>query len=125
MKTMMMILVTLLLSPAGLHAATWKSAPLIDSMCSQKFEDKMAEHTVACAIQCAGGGYGVVVDGQFVKFDDQGNELALKALKGTEQKKNIRVTVQGEIEGGTLHVASLPSTEVPARQRRQRPWSGV
>lgn len=106
-KTMMLVLVALLTSPVIVHAATWQEVPLIDSMCSSKFEDDTAEHTVSCAIQCAGSGYGILVDGQFVKFDRRGNELALEALKETTREKDIRVTVEGDLAGDTIEVVKL------------------
>ncbi|MBI2215278.1 MAG: hypothetical protein HYU52_16635 [Acidobacteria bacterium] len=96
-----------LLVPAAAWADSWKSVPLIDTMCRERYEGKTDEHTTACALQCAKGGYGIVVDKTYVPFDEKGNALALAALKATKKRDSLRVTVEGTIESGTLHVAKL------------------
>lgn len=102
-----LLLLTALLLPASAWAETWKDAPLIDTMCKAKFEGKTDEHTTACALQCAKGGYGIVVGKSYLPFDEKGNGLALEALKATKRKDSLRVTVEGTVENGTLRVTKL------------------
>jgi hypothetical protein len=102
-----MLLLTALLLPLAAWAETWKDAPIIDSMCRERYEGKTDEHTTTCALQCAKGGYGIVVGKAYLPFDEKGNELALEALKSTKRKDSLRVTVEGKVENGTLRVAKL------------------
>ncbi|MCM2316896.1 MAG: hypothetical protein NDJ92_17245 [Thermoanaerobaculia bacterium] len=102
-----LMLLTALLLPAAAWAETWERAPLIDTLCKAKFEGKTGEHTTACALQCAKGGYGIVVDGAFLPFDERGNSLALEALKATRKKNALRVTVEGALENGKIRVSKL------------------
>ena len=57
---------------------------LIDNMCGAKMEKKdnpeqaAAGHDKACAIKCGSSGYAVIHDKKMLKFDDNGNKLALK-----------------------------------------------
>lgn len=108
LKTTSKILaLVMLLLPAAAWAESWKGVPLIDTLCAPKFEGRLDEHTTSCALQCAKGGYGIVVEGKFLQFDAKGNELALAALKETKKKAALRVTVEGTAEAGTLRVAKL------------------
>ncbi len=102
-----LMLLAALLLPAVAWAETWERAALIDTLCKARFEGKTDEHTTACALQCAKGGYGIVVAGAFLPFDERGNELALAALKATRKKDSLRVTVEGALENGTIRVSKL------------------
>ena len=64
-------------------------------------------HARACALQCAKGGYGAVVDGKFVKFDAKGNDLAKEALTKSDKKDHLRATIDGELKDGVIQVSSL------------------
>jgi hypothetical protein len=92
-----------------LSAQTRKSAPLMDAECAgeQSRLDKPEGHSRGCALKCADSGFGVVVDGKFIKFDAKGNELAKAALEKSDKKNNLKVTVDGELKDGVIQVASL------------------
>ncbi len=73
---------------------------LIDAACGNKIASNMAkleEHTVACALMksCQESGYGVVIDGEFMKFDEDGDKKALAFLQATELKSHVEVKVTG------------------------------
>lgn len=106
-KTALVILVAALALP--LSAETWKGVSLMDASCASKAE-KMKDpdaHARSCALQCAKGGYGAVVNGKFVKFDAKGNDLAKEALQKSDKKDHLRATVNGEMKDGEIHVSSL------------------
>jgi hypothetical protein len=86
---------------------SYENVSLVDVNCSNKTKDNPDAHTRACALKCAGGGYGVWTEGQYVKFDAAGNEKAKAALEASSAKDHLRVNVAGELEGDTLKVASL------------------
>jgi hypothetical protein len=101
------ILVLALASP--LAAATWEGVSLMDAGCASK-EEMVAhpdDHTTSCAKMCSKAGYGAIVDGKFVKFDDKGNELAAAALKATDKKDHLRANITGEMQDDVLHVTAL------------------
>lgn len=100
--------IIMLAAPLAAFAETWENAPLIDHNCLQKMKDHPDEHPTSCLIQCADSGYGILVnEGTWLKFDKAGNTKALAALKATERKDHIRVTVTGERKGDTITVESL------------------
>ena len=87
---------------------------LIDKMCSAKVAaegvDAAKAHTKDCALMpnCKSSGYGVVTpDGKFLKFDEDGNEMAVKILGVTSRKDNIKVTVNGSIKGDSIAVIAI------------------
>jgi hypothetical protein len=52
--------------------------------------------------------YGIITqDKHFYKLDDAGRNWALKLLKDTPDKDNLKVVVTGEIEGDTIHVTNM------------------
>jgi hypothetical protein len=88
---------------------------LVDKMCSAKVlkggEDAAKAHTKDCALMpnCKSSGFGVVTaDGKFIKFDKQGDGMAVDML-GWEStnKENIQATVNGKVEGDTIAVIAL------------------
>lgn len=92
-----------------LSAQTWKNASLMDADCSgeQAKLDNPDKHTRGCARKCADSGFGLVLDGKFVKFDEKGTELAKAALDKSEKKDHLRVTVDGEMKDGVIQVSTL------------------
>jgi N-acetyl-beta-hexosaminidase len=78
---------------------------LVDVMCKGK---DLAGHTRKCALGCAKSGFAVVLsDGKFLKLDEGGNAKALAALKASEKEKDLKVKVNGKLEGETIQVDSL------------------
>lgn len=85
-------------------ADTW-SGTLVDVMCKNK---DLAGHTTRCALGCAKSGFGVVTaDGKFVKFDEAGNAKTLAALKATSKEKDLKIKVNGSLDGEVIRVESL------------------
>jgi len=87
---------------------------LVDKMCSAKVlkggEDAAKGHTKDCALMpnCKSSGFGVVTtDGKFIKFDADGDKMAVKMLGFESSKDNIQATVNGKIEGDTIAVIAL------------------
>jgi hypothetical protein len=87
---------------------------LIDKMCSAKVAKEGVEaakaHTKDCAQMpnCKASGYGVVTAaGKFLKFDNDGDGMAVKVFGFTSRKDNIKVTVDGEVKGATIAVKAL------------------
>ncbi len=92
-----------------MYATTWKDVSLMDANCAKK-KDAIAspdKHSRSCALQCSKAGYGAVVDGKFVKFDEKGSELAKAALLKSDKKDHLRATVTGDEKDGVIHVSAL------------------
>ena len=90
---------------------------LIDNACAESAKDldaKAKNHSTSCALmdQCETSGYAVYADHKLYKLDDQGNSSAVELLKNTKTAKGLRVSVEGTVEGDTIHVTKL--TEVTA-----------
>ena len=109
MKKALLLAAILAVVPLAASAETWKNASLLDTMCASK--EKMAKdpdsHPASCAIQCAKSGYGIMVDGKYLKFDARGNEQVAQELKSTKKTDHLRVTVDGERQGDTIAVKSV------------------
>lgn len=94
--------------PALAAGETWENLPLVDHNCLEKVKADPDKHETSCLIMCSKSGYGVLTsDGTWLKFDKNGNEEALKALKATKKENGIRVTVTGERTGDMIKVATL------------------
>lgn len=96
---------SLLLTAAGLAAAETWTGTVVDVMCKGR---DLAGHTKECALNCAKGGYGLVLaDGKFVKFDEAGNAKALKLLKATSKEKDLKAKVSGSLADDVIQVESI------------------
>lgn len=88
-------------------AETW-TGTIVDVMCKGK---DLSSHTAKCATMpgCAKSGFGVVLaDGKFLKFDEQGNAMALKRLKAQGVKeKDLKAKVMGTLDGEVIKVESF------------------
>ncbi|MBI1899436.1 MAG: hypothetical protein HYZ57_07415 [Acidobacteria bacterium] len=95
--------VILLITGAGL--AEQFTGAVVDVMCKNR---DLASHTTKCAVDCAKGGYGLVLaDGKFIKFDETGNAKALAALKAASKDKDLKARVTGSMKGNLLKVQSI------------------
>ncbi|HVS80659.1 MAG TPA: hypothetical protein VHE60_02905 [Pyrinomonadaceae bacterium] len=89
---------------------------LIDNACAESAKDlgaRAKNHSTSCAMQdaCEKSGYAVYADdNKLYKLDDKGNDSAAHLLKNTKTKKGVKVSVEGTVEGNTIHVTKL--TEV-------------
>jgi len=103
-----LLLAALLLCSAAAYAESWTNVSLLDSSCAAKVKNNPDAHTRACAMQCAGAGYGIqTADGRYLKFDKRGNDEALQLLKASNKPDHLRVNVQGKQQGDTIAVQSV------------------
>ncbi len=114
MKRILIAVCTLLVFTSLPLAAETVDGYLIDKMCSAMVVKKgiagAKMHTKDCALMpnCKASGYGVVTaDGKYLKFDKGGDEQALKLLEGTDKKDNIKVNVNGKVDGNSITVKSV------------------
>jgi len=100
----MKFLCFLLAAPALMLAESW-SGTVVDVMCKGK---DLASHTRQCSLNCAKGGFGLVLaDGRFVKFNEGGNAKTLAALKAATREKDIKAKVSGTMDGDVIRVESI------------------
>ncbi|HEY2169756.1 MAG TPA: hypothetical protein VGJ30_09040 [Candidatus Angelobacter sp.] len=99
---------------AGIGSAEQLKGILIDKACSSKAvtggEAAAEKHDRDCAMAaaCQRSGYGVYTsDGKWVAFDDAGNQKAIAALKASQKSDDLKVTVDGTVQGDSIKVASL------------------
>ena len=95
--------------PLAAAVQTWTGVALVDQKCSAKFNPSTVDaHTRSCALGCASSGYGILTsDGTFLKFDKDGSQKALDALKVSTKKDHLRATVMGDLDGTTIKVQSV------------------
>jgi hypothetical protein len=90
---------------AGLASAETFSGTVVDVMCKGK---DLAGHTRSCALDCAKSGFGLVqADGKFLKFDESGNARTLSMLKKSSKEKDLKVKVNGTLDGEVIKVQSV------------------
>ncbi|MBK5293822.1 MAG: hypothetical protein JJE04_19365 [Acidobacteriia bacterium] len=93
--------VSFLLLALSASAESW-SGTVVDVMCKGK---DLASHTRQCALNCAKGGFGLVLaDGKFVKFNEAGNAKTLAVLKSSAKEKDIKAKVTGKLDGDVIQV---------------------
>ena len=92
-------------------AETWKNVMLLDVMCSKlpRVMRVATDHPRSCILECHEDGYGVVLNnGDFLKFDAKGSQLALDILRSDDApEQNVRVNVTGKMKKGVLHVSNI------------------
>jgi len=87
---------------------------LLDVDCANKaitddgtnFKTNLTKHTVACLKKpsCMASGYGVIIRNiktgryNFYKFDEKGDELAIKLLETTKKTDNMKIKVRGTVD---------------------------
>jgi hypothetical protein len=91
-----------------------KKAIADDGTVLRTFPEK---HTVACLNKpsCRASGYGLIIKNNktgrynFYKFDEKGNELAIKLLETTKKTDNMKIKVIGTIDpkGMIIKVKSI------------------
>jgi hypothetical protein len=96
--------IALLVLPALLPAESW-TGTVVDVMCKGR---DLASHTRECAVECAKGGFGLVLgDGTFVKFNEAGNARTLATLKKLDREKDLKAKVTGTRKGDVIQVESI------------------
>jgi hypothetical protein len=108
MKRIFLLMILAIAFPAWAAAEDWSNVSMIDAQCSTKVKGDPDSHTRACAMTCAKSGFGILDKaGNYLKFDDKGNQEAVKLLQNTSKKDHIRVNVTGKKAGDVIHVQSL------------------
>ena len=87
---------------------------LVDRECSSGIIEQgaqaAAEHDRSCALMeiCRQSGFGILTAaGDFVIFDDAGNEKAVAALESASKDKDYKIRVSGHRQGDEIQVVSL------------------
>jgi hypothetical protein len=108
MKRILPIVIAMLALPVYAAAESWNNVPIVDTQCSAKVKANPDAHARSCALMCAKSGFGIVdKNGNYLKFDDKGNQQALKLLQNSTEKDHLRVNVSGTQDGETIHVQSV------------------
>ena len=112
MKRLLLLGCLLLAALAAPLPAETVEGYLVDKACSTEATSAEAAkaHTKDCALMpaCASSGYGLLTDdGRFLKFDEDGDRMAAKMLSIESRKDNLRFSVSGTIEGGTIRVIAI------------------
>ena len=99
---------------------------LVDKMCGARYvkgdaaiaAEKGMKHSKACALDedCAASGFGIIMDGKYVKFDEAGDKLALDYLNKSEKKTNFLVQVSGSKDGEILNVKTLADAKTEVKK---------
>jgi hypothetical protein len=108
MKKAIVLMGVLLTLPSFAAAEDWSNVSMIDTQCSTKAKANPDAHTRDCALACAKSGFGIVdKDGNYLKFDQKGNQEAMKLLEGSKKQDHLRVDVSGKKDGSVIHVDSV------------------
>ena len=100
----MRAILVVMIGAVCLAGETW-TGTVVDVMCKGR---DLASHTRECALQCAKGGFGLVLgDGTFVKFNESGNARTLAQLKKLDREKDLKAKVTGARKGEVLQVESI------------------
>lgn len=110
-----LLAVSLLFAVSSMPLAAEKvEGYLVDKMCSAEVlkggADAAKAHTKECALMdsCKDSGFGVVTaDGKFIKFDADGDKMAVKMLGFEDSEDNIQAVVNGKVKGDTIAVIAL------------------
>src|SRR5262252_6515773 len=100
-------LIGLLVVFAMVVSAAQVQGILMDKMCSMRAAKDpafAAKHDTMCALEptCQKSGYGVFTsDNRYLTLDAAGNTKAAAALKATKKTDNLKVTVEGDVQGDT------------------------
>ena len=108
MKRICLLMILAMALPALAAAEDWSNVSIVDTKCSTKVKADPDSHTRDCALNCTKSGFGILdKDGNYLKFDDKGNQEALKLLQNTSKKDHLRVNITGSKDGGVIHVQSV------------------
>ncbi len=93
-----------------------RTGVLMDAACGARVAanvEKAAKHTVACALMesCKASGFGLVLEGRFLKFDPAGDEEAVKLLENAKVRENFRVEVTGEFSDTDVKVSGMKAAK--------------
>ena len=112
MKKLVMILFAAI-SLSAFAADTTVKGYLVDLACAKEEGQKAgfgAKHTKGCLQMddCEKSGYGVLTDDKKVmRFDKAGNEEAKKFIAAVTKKSDIKVAVDGAVNGESMTVSKI------------------
>lgn len=111
MKRLVLVAACALLLPTFAAAEDWSNVSIVDTQCSAKVKANPDAHTRSCALMCAKTGFGILdQNGNYLRFDAQGNQQAAKLIQNSTKKDHLRVNVTGTRDGSTIHVQSISMT---------------
>ena len=61
-------------------------------------------------------GYGIMMKGKLVKFDDNGNKLASEYFDKTKKEKGFWVDVRGTMDGDMIKVESIKDVKAKVKK---------
>ena len=93
-----------------------KTGVVMDAACGARVAanaEKTAKYTVACALMesCKASGFGLILEGRFLKFDPAGDEQALKLLEAAKVRENFRAEVTGEFSEDGIKVSAMKAAK--------------
>ena len=99
-----------------LAGADTRTGVVMDAACGARVAanaEKTAKHTVACALMesCKASGFGLILEGRFLKFDPAGDEQALKLLEAAKVRENFRAEVTGEFSEDDIKVSAMKAAK--------------
>ena len=122
-KLSLSLIALVMLASFSLQAQTKKETHaamkgyLIDKMCGSTMERKSpdqamasaAKHTKICATEegCAASGYGLMMNGTWIAFDEAGNKKAAEYLQKTKSADHLYVAVSGKQTADKIAVVSI------------------
>ncbi len=109
-------------------ADMWKGY-LVDKMCATgyvkggdvaKANTKGMKHTKSCALEegCMESGYGLIIDGKYIKFDQGGDKMAVDFLNKSKKKDNFYVEVAGTKDGDIVNVKSIAEAKSEMMEKK-------
>ncbi len=124
MKKLVMAMMFLVVAYFGNLASVAKAGDthtmqgyLVDKMCGVKMAkldvtkstEKAMKHSKDCALEdmCSEGGYGILSNGKFIKFDDNGDKLATAYFNKSGKDQDFLVDVEGTMDGETFKVVNI------------------
>ncbi len=108
--------------------ATKMHGYVVDQMCAKGMAKKSnpmeraSKHTKECALEeaCAASGFGLFYgDNKWVKFDENGDKLALAMFEKSKKDKDFMVDVMGEMKGDRFIVASLTESKMTTDEMKK------
>lgn len=113
-KNRIVLFAALVLAVAVPAGATDVQGVLADWSCVKPMVQDGRQKTLQQNHSCSLGSnysraaYGVITDDKhYYKLDDAGRAWALKLLRDSPDKDNLKVIVTGDIQGDTIHVTNM------------------
>ncbi len=125
-KLVVMVMVFVVCSLGYSWGSHTMTGYLVDKMCGVKMAkldetkatDKAMNHSKDCALEdmCSEGGYGILSNGKFIKFDDNGDKLATAYFNKSGKEKDFLVDVEGTMDGDVMKVETIKDVVSQAKE---------